>query len=274
MIIRRLRSVPEFQEVLALEAEVWGYTDLADAVGIPMFVATLKRGGILLGAYDGARLAGFVYSMAAVKDGRPTQWSHMLAVRPACRAAGVARALKLEQRRACLAQNVDLVEWSFDPLAAVNAHLNLRRLGATVREYAEDLYGASDSPLHRGAPTDRFIAEWRLRSPRVETALAAGSGPRRDGALQAFPGVVRVNATEPRGAWQACAGWDMSRGDDELAVAVPGRYQEMLASEPALAREWRAASREMFAGYLGRGYQAVDFAADGVGGGTYLLRRA
>lgn len=273
MTIRPLGSIPEFREVSALEAEVWGYTDLADAVGIPMFVATLKRGGLLLGAYDGRVLAGFVYSLAAVKDGRPTQWSHMLAVRPRYRGAGLGLALKLAQRRACLARGIDLVEWSFDPLAAVNAQFNLRRLGAVAREYAVDLYGASDSPLHRGAPTDRLLAEWAIRSPRVEAALAAAPRPAGPGAGPAFPGVVRVNEVEPRGAWQACVRCDTSRDDGEVAVVVPGRYQEMLAREPSLAQDWRLASRDLFSAYLGRSYRAVDFAGDRDGGGAYLLRR-
>ena len=149
MTIRRLYTIAEFQEVSALEAEIWGYTTLEDAVGIPMFVATLKRGGILLGAYDGNRLIGFVYSIAGMKDGRPTQWSHMLGVRREYRAAGVGRNLKLAQRRVCLGMGVELMEWTYDPLVAVNAHLNLHRLGATAREYAVDAYGASASPLQR-----------------------------------------------------------------------------------------------------------------------------
>jgi len=274
MTIRPLGTIPEFREVTALEAEVWGYDDLADAVGIPVFVATLKRGGILLGAYDGGRLAGFVYSFASVKDGRPAQWSHMLAVRPAQRAAGLGLALKVEQRRVCLERGFDLVEWSFDPLAAVNAHLNVRRLGAVVREYAVDLYGASDSPLHRGAPTDRFVAEWRLRSPRVEAALTACGAAGRPGGVPAFPGVARLNAVEARGGWLACAGWDRARDDDELAVVVPGRYHEMLEREPGLAAAWRLASREIFVDRFAKGFRVVDFALDGTGGGTYLLRRA
>ena len=150
MTIRPLRTIAEFREVFALETEIWGYTGSEDAVGMPMFVATLKRGGILLGAYDGARLVGFVYSIAGLKDGRPMQWSHMLAVRPECRATGIGRALKIEQRRACLAMGVDLMEWTFDPLVAVNAHLNLRRLGAVGREYVVDAYGDVRQPPAQG----------------------------------------------------------------------------------------------------------------------------
>ena len=120
-------------------------------MGIPLFVATLKRGAILLGAYDSGRLIGFVFSFPGLKAGRPMQWSHMLAVRPECRVSGIGRELKLEQRRVSLAMGIDLMEWTFDPLVAVNAHLNFRRLGVVVEEYVVNVYGDSVSPLHRGA---------------------------------------------------------------------------------------------------------------------------
>ena len=274
MTIRPLRTIAEFREVYALESEVWGYGSSEDAVSIPVFVATIKRGGILLGAYDGTRLAGFVYSIVGLKDGRPMQWSHMLAVRPEYRAAGIGRALKIEQRRASLATGIDLMEWTCDPLVAVNAHLNLRRLGAVVREYVVDAYGDSVSPLHRGAPTDRFVAEWWLRSPRVEAALGRTEpvAAVREGA---FPGVVRVNTIQHRGGSPACIDYDLERREPDLAVAIPAAFTDMLARDPALALDWRLATRAVFTRYFTKGYQAVDFAFEGgVDRGVYLLRKA
>ena len=70
--------------------------------------------------------------------------------------------LKLAQREASLAMGIDLIEWTYDPLQALNAHLNFAKLGVVVEEYEENIYGESSSPLHRGSPTDRFVAEWRL----------------------------------------------------------------------------------------------------------------
>ena len=47
--------------------------------------------------------------------------------------------------------------WTFDPLVAKNAHLNLNLLGARVVEYVRDMYGTTTSPLHNGLATDRLI---------------------------------------------------------------------------------------------------------------------
>ena len=64
------------------------------------------------------------------------------------------------------------MEWTFDPFELKNAHFNLERLGAVVRRYVVNLYGLSSSPLHRGLPTDRLVAEWWLEAPRVLRRLA------------------------------------------------------------------------------------------------------
>jgi predicted GNAT superfamily acetyltransferase len=101
----------------------------------------------------------------------------MLAVREPYRNSGVGRGLKLAQRDDALARGIDLIEWTFDPLEIKNAWLNIERLGAIVRRYVVNQYGATSSPLHGGLPSDRFVAEWWLRSRRVQATLADGHHP-------------------------------------------------------------------------------------------------
>jgi len=270
MTIRPLLTIPEFREVIALEQEIWGASVPEDAVGVPLFVATLKRGAILLGAYDGSRLVGFVFSFPGLKDGRPMQWSHMLGVRKDYRATGIGRELKLEQRRRSLAMGIDLMEWTFDPLVAVNARLNFRRLGVVVEEYVVNAYGESASPLHLGAPTDRFIAHWQMRSPRV-AAVLGGAGAPAGG--DAWADVPRVDDVGHRDGWLVCAGLDLAREEPELAVAIPPGFIDMLEHRPDLAHAWRMATREIFTTYLSKGYRVVDFMFEpGADRGTYLLR--
>ena len=177
------------------------------------------------------------------------QWSHMLGVRPEYRASGIGRELKLEQRRVSLAMGIDLMEWTFDPLVAVNARLNFSRLGVEVEEYVVNVYGDSVSPLHRGAPTDRFIAQWRMRSPRVEAVLDGSGAPAGE---EAWTDVPRVNDVGREGGWLVCAGCDLARSDPRLAVAIPPRFTDMLERQPETARAWRMATREIFTAYLSR----------------------
>jgi predicted GNAT superfamily acetyltransferase len=89
-------------------------------------------------------------------------WSHMLAVHPSVRDLGLGRRLKAFQRELLLSIGVTTMEWTFDPLEARNANLNLNILRAEVAEYVEDMYkGEEGSELARGIGTDRFIVSWR-----------------------------------------------------------------------------------------------------------------
>ena len=102
----------------------------------------------------------------------------MLAVAPEYRNRGVGKMLKLAQREDALARGIELIEWTFDPLEAKNAFFNIEKLGAIVRRYTPDFYGASTSPLHGNLPTDRLHAEWWLRTARVRSLLSGEGLPK------------------------------------------------------------------------------------------------
>ncbi|MDO8834889.1 MAG: hypothetical protein Q7V01_04805, partial [Vicinamibacterales bacterium] len=166
---------------------------------------------------------------------------------------------------------IELMEWTFDPLQAANAHLNFRRLGVVAEEYHLDVYGASPSSLHQGNPTDRFIVQWWMRAPRVagligETPVIRGDGD--NGSDQELPIVldadVRGDRTEPTRLLLGLTA-------RELQAVIPGRFPEMLADDPGRAQAWRLATREAFTHYLSRGYTVVDFTRRPGGGGSYRL---
>jgi predicted GNAT superfamily acetyltransferase len=95
----------------------------------------------------------------------------MLGVLPPYRNSGLGRQLKLKQREDALERGIDLIEWTFDPLELKNAYFNIERLGAIVRRFVRNQYGATSSHLHGGLPTDRCTAEWWINSKRVQNAL-------------------------------------------------------------------------------------------------------
>ena len=258
MIIRPLTTIDECRQVAALERDVWGYTDSEDVVPPPVLIVSVKRGGILLGAFDPAgAMKGFVYSIPSIKDGQPAQWSHMLGVTRDARGSGLGLRLKLAQRDRALAMGVALIEWTYDPLQALNAQLNFARLGVVVEEYEENVYGESSSPLHRGSPTDRFVAEWTLTAPHVERRISSGGvGVMRDASVAAAP---VVNPSRPGGTWLQPGEAQLSVDAPRLLVEIPVGYAEMQQQDAALALDWRMASRRIFQHYFSRGYRVVDF---------------
>ncbi len=268
---RDLHTLDEFAQVVELERLIWG-PGYDEVVPVPILAVSVHRGGILIGAFEGERMVAFVYSLPGIKDGKPTQWSHMAGVVAEHRSAGLGRALKLLQRDRALAMGLDLVEWTYDPLQAMNAHLNFTKLGVIAEEYAVNIYGESSSPLHRGNPTDRFVAEWWIRRPHVERRInPSGALAMRASEVADAP---RANRAVAAGEWLRCADVDLAVAARRLTVEIPMGFTEMLASAPELARQWRLASREIFTAYFARGYQAVEFFLDrDARKGAYLLTR-
>jgi predicted GNAT superfamily acetyltransferase len=211
--VRMMETQAEFERAVQLQTEIWGYAD-AELLPARLFRIALSAGGQALGAFDGNRMVGFCLAIPGLaNDGSVYLHSHMLGVLAGCRDKGVGRMLKLKQREDALSRNIPMVEWTFDPLEIKNAYFNMERLGAIVRQYLPNYYGITTSKLHGGLPTDRCVAEWWLRSPRVE-AIVAGSGG-------------------PRPAVEAC-------------VEVPAEIRPLRKSDPARLREIQTAIREQF----------------------------
>ena len=177
LIVRRCESHEDFRQCETVQQFVWGFED-RELVPLRLFVVVSKVEGQVLGAFDpSGRMVGFCLALPALKGSLVYLHSHMLAVLPGFRRQGLGRRLKLEQRREALRSGIGLIEWTFDPLELYNAHLNMERLGAVARRYLTNHYGVSSSPLHRGLPTDRLVAEWWLRSPQVAARVEGEARP-------------------------------------------------------------------------------------------------
>jgi predicted GNAT superfamily acetyltransferase len=172
--IRHCTSLGEFEECVCLQRTTWGKDILVPSA---IFVVAQHSGGQVLGAFEGEKIAGFTLALAGIRGRQPFLHSHMTAVLPEYQDRGVGRRLKLFQRQDALKHGIGLVEWTFDPLELKNARFNITRLGAVVRRFIPDCYGITDSPMHAGLPTDRFVAEWWLDSERVKDILADNPPP-------------------------------------------------------------------------------------------------
>lgn len=161
---------------VALQKEVWNFTDI-ELVPLRMFVVAQKIGGQVIGAFHGKAMVSFALAIPGARNRRAYLHSHMLAVRSQYRNAGLGRRMKFFQREDALRRGIELIEWTFDPLEIKNAYLNIEKLGAIARRYNVNQYGITSSPLQGGLPTDRLIAEWWLKSARVESVLQNGKRP-------------------------------------------------------------------------------------------------
>ena len=237
--IRKCNGLEELRRAVALQKEVWNFTD-AELVPLRLFVVAEKVGGQVLGAFDAGEMVGFALAVPGVRGGHSYLHSHMLAVRKEYRNGGLGRRIKLFQREEALERGIELIEWTFDPLEIKNAYLNIERLGAIARRYTINQYGITTSPLQGGLPTDRLIAEWWLRSRRVEHLLKEGSVP---------------------------------RSEVSERISVPAQIYEWKASPDTRTRaqEVQARNREQFLKAFENGQAVLGYERDAEGNGTFLL---
>ena len=257
--IRPIRARKEYEACVELQRETWG-RDFTDTVPVTMMGIAVRMGGICMGAFDpDGELQGAVFGVTGPRGGELGHWSHILAVRKEARNLGIGKRLKFAQRKAAAAMGVDAAYWSFDPLVARNANFNLNRLGASVLEYVPDMYGTTNSVLHR-LGTDRLIARWDLGDDpgvvvreRRDVTVGAGTMGR---VVLGVPGECRVPPGDA----------------DFVEVAVPAdiRSVEERCFDEALA--WRSANRSAFVGLLEEGFEVVGFAL-GREYGRYVLKR-
>jgi predicted GNAT superfamily acetyltransferase len=262
------------REVETLQKEVW-QSDDRDVVPLNILAATREVGAILLGAFDGSALVGFAYSFVGREDERLIQHSHMLAVTPSHRNLNLGYRLKLAQRDRALEQGIDRMTWTFDPLQSLNAHFNFAKLGVIADSYKVNFYGQTTSSflLQVGTGTDRLWVTWLLNSERVlERLRKQDCGGASTAALKGISHLVRV-AT--KNTPQVALPTDVMN-QQYLAIEIPTDINSLQRESPALAAEWREATRVAFSDAFGAGYLVEDFY--GSPGkdrpfGTYVLSR-
>lgn len=245
--LRRLEEIDEFEACHRLQKRVWG-ADFRDAVSPVLLMVIEENGGLIAGAFTEGRLAGFVFGFTGRENDTCYHWSHMLAVAPEARGRGLGRRLKLFQRETVLRAGIGTVYWTFDPLVARNAHLNLNRLGASIDRYVSDKYGSgTGSRLHAALGTDRFVVRWDLSSPRVEQALSGDGEPGLPAdapvAVEAEggdPGQPRIRSPLPEGR--------------SVCVEIPRDIQAVKEEAPRAASRWREATAGALQRYLEDGY--------------------
>lgn len=256
--IRPLEGIEEFRAAQTVMGETWGYHQ-NDMAALPTLIATAHAGGFMAGAFDGERLVGISWAFPGIMEGKLLLYSQMTAVLPDARGRGIGFKIKQYQRNWALEHGFEHVRWTFDPLMAPNARFNLHHLGASAIGYLVDFYGRSDSPLHGALPTDRFLADWDLRSPRVATLAKGGEAPLLPEPHDPLPQIYEL---EEVGTGSVVPGPpavpDPAKAPYALAP-IPPDFLGLQCEEPDVAGRWRMGTREAFRRAFDAGYLFVDF---------------
>jgi predicted GNAT superfamily acetyltransferase len=298
--IRNLQSLDDLKQAEEVEREVWGLADL-DTTPMTLAIATKEAGSFWVGAFDGAKLAGFAFGFLGMERGQLIVHSHMLAVREPYRNSRLGYRLKLAQRERALALRIDdgrnhdnrasevrelranelltnglrikEMTWTFDPLQSRNAHLNFAKLGVVSETYKVDFYGPeTSSVLHRNS-TDRLWVTWPLTSRRVqERLLGKDSRAAMVDALSTLTPLIRFNGNSKPIRTDLAA----ATGRQRIAIEIPSDISDVERKDPALAREWRLQTRWAFTEALSAGFFVAEFCRTvrgQQGPGVYLLEK-
>lgn len=272
--IRPLLTQDEYRAFQQLEQEVWPNSQMMPNA---MLLMVQKNGGLVLGAFDvspqesGERLIGLLLGFIGLTpQGKVKHCSHMVGVHPQHQNQRVGYRLKMAQREHVLAQGIDLVTWTFDPLQSRNAYLNLRKLGAVCNAYLPNHYGEMQDGLNVGVSSDRFQVDWNIASQHVSDRLSGVSTGDSLSALQAT-GVSIVNPFSPD-QLPAVPPTVYSIESERLLIQVPADFQAIRSADITLACAWREHSRALFETAFAAGYAAIDLLHE-QGNSYYLLQR-
>ncbi len=75
VVIRSCHGLEELRACVALQKEVWNFTD-AELIPLRMFVVAEKVGGQVMGAFAGHEMVGFALSVPGTRSGHVYLHSH------------------------------------------------------------------------------------------------------------------------------------------------------------------------------------------------------
>lgn len=238
----------QINQIVKIQEQVWG----DDVTSAAQLIATIRNGGSVIVALAGEEVVGFTYCFPGYKHGSLYLCSHMAAVIEAYRGQGIGRGLKLKQREWAQAHGFEKIEWTFDPLEARNAFLNLCKLGGYIKDYVPSYYGDLEDNINRGLPSDRFILSWDLASAKVTNAIASS---RPITPATNYPQLISWTLRDDIPVPYDNQTTALSPTERHYLVAVPANIAYIKVKDFEVAKKWRKIQRSIFILAFSMGYR-------------------
>jgi predicted GNAT superfamily acetyltransferase len=122
-----------------------------------------------------------------------------------------------------------------------------------VAEYVVDMYGTTDSPLHGGMPTDRFVVAWPTYDDEIDAHLVEARRVTESEDCRQSPIVTEewIESTAGASILPHC-----------VRVEIPLDAESMFAAAPADALAWRIRVRRATQWAVAAGYGVHGFFTD------------
>ena len=223
--IRPLNSLADQELGRMIFDKTWAM-DAGTEITPNLLQAMVHSGAYLSGAFVDGNCVGAAFAFPATTGGLHLH-SHMTAVLDNFRDKGIGYALKVDQYKWAKQNNYKEITWTFDPLVARNAKLNILKLGVDISAYYPNFYGDMPDELNAGDESDRVMASLKVvgDSPTSRSVISA---PDKSAILIAIP-------------------------DDIVAIRGKDLAENL---------RWRRSVRDEFMGVLARGGKVIGFSAN------------
>jgi len=223
--IRPLTSLADQELGRMIFDKTWAM-DSGTEITPNLLQAMVHSGAYLSGAFIDGNCVGAAFAFPATTGGLHLH-SHMTAVLDNFRDKGIGYALKVDQYKWAKQNNYKEITWTFDPLVARNAKLNILKLGVDISAYYPNFYGDMPDELNAGDESDRVMASLKVVGD-TPTSRSVISTPDKSAVLIAIP-------------------------DDIVAIRGKDLTENL---------RWRRSVRDEFVGVLARGGKVIGFSAN------------
>ena len=223
--IRPLTSLPDQDLGRMIFDKTWAM-DAGTEITPNLLQAMIHSGAYLSGAFIDGECVGAAFAFPATTGGLHLH-SHMTAVLDSFRDKGIGYALKVDQYKWAKQNNYKEITWTFDPLVARNAKLNVLKLGVDISAYYPNFYGDMPDELNAGDESDRVMASLKVVGD-TPTSRSVISTPDKSAVLIAIP-------------------------DDIVAIRGKDLAENL---------RWRRSVRDEFVSALARGGKVIGFSAN------------
>lgn len=258
-VIREPCSMKDYRELMNVQLRIWGMPGYIEAVTYHMLIAGHRNGGIVIGVFekDTGKAVGIVFGVPGYRDGEIYVYSHLFGFVPELRGLGLGTKLKKYQRLLALEKGYVLFRWTYDPLQSGNAYFNIVKHGVVVKKFMPNYYGYMEDEINRGMPSDRFEAEWWIKSRRVEMILDKKvCSPGIKELLEL--GAEYVTETRIEDGIPILEKVSLDKKSDLLLIEIPYSLEQVRKKNPSLLVEWKIKLREVFNHYLNKmGYKVI-----------------
>ena len=241
---RRPITIQDYRDCEDVQRNAWGMSDGSTEV-VPLLVLRPinEKGGFIMVAYDGKnRPIGTTICILGIHEEKRILYSQLTGVIPEFQSKGLGRILKLKQRDYALKQGYDLICWTYDSMQSVNNWFNLNTLGALTRAYYVNYYGELEDRVNEGLATDRFLAEWWIKSPRVKKRTSSRAlfvRSQVDDSLVANPTKIESGVRVPTGQ-------SSLKRSDSVLVEIPYSYDNLRKFNRQILIKWREETRKLY----------------------------